>query len=435
MSGLLIAAPASGSGKTTVTLGLARALADAGVRLASGKAGPDYIDPAFHAAASRGPCLNYDPWAMRPDFLRANAASQAGNGELLLIEAMMGLFDGAADGSGAPADLAATLGLPVVLVVDCSRLSQSVAAMVKGYVDFRADVRVAGVVLNKVGSRRHEAMLRAALEAAGIAILGLIYSDPALQLPERHLGLVQAGEHGALEHFVARAAEIVARCCDLDRLAAVAAGQAGFAGAPEIARLPPLGQHVAIARDTAFAFVYEHLLTGWKAAGASLSFFSPLADEAPEAGADAVYLPGGYPELHAGTLANAGRFRQGMAEAARRGARIYGECGGYMTLGEALVAADGSRYGMLGLLPLVTSFAERRRHLGYRRVTPLAGSGFSAPMTAHEFHYSTVVGEGAADRLFAVTDATGLALPEAGLRRGTVAGSYMHLIDLAPEAA
>lgn len=435
MSGLLIAAPASGSGKTTVTLGLARALADAGIRLASGKAGPDYIDPAFHAAASRAPCLNYDPWAMRPDLLRANAALQAGGGELLLIEAMMGLFDGAADGSGAPADLAATLGLPVVLVVDCSRLSQSVAAMVKGYVDFRADVQVAGVILNKVGSARHEAMLRAALETAGIPILGLLHADPALQLPERHLGLVQAGEHGALERFVADAGKTVARSCDLDRLAAVAAGQAGFGTPCAVPRLPPLGQRIAIARDTAFAFVYEHLLAGWRQAGASLSFFSPLADEAPEAAADAVYLPGGYPELHAGALADAGRFRQGMREAAARGARIYGECGGYMTLGEALVAADGCRYGMLGLLPLVTSFAERRRHLGYRRVAPLAGSGFSAPMTAHEFHYSTVVSEGEADRLFAVTDATGAALGEAGLRRGSVSGSYMHLIDLAPEAA
>ncbi|HSX75890.1 MAG TPA: cobyrinic acid a,c-diamide synthase, partial [Shinella sp.] len=178
-----------------------------------------------------------------------------------------------------------------------------------------------------------------------------------------------------------------------------------------------------------------HILMGWRMVGASLSFFSPLADEAPAADADAVYLPGGYPELHGAALANAGAFRLGMQDAARRGARIYGECGGYMALGEALVAADGSRHAMLGLLPLVTSFAERRRHLGYRRVTPLAGSGFSAPMTAHEFHYSTVVSEGAADRLFAVTDAIGEDLGEAGLRRGGVSGSYMHLIDLAPEAA
>lgn len=435
MSGLLIAAPASGSGKTTVTLGLARALADAGVRLVSGKAGPDYIDPAFHAAASRKPCLNYDPWAMRPELIRANAAVQGGEGDFLLVEAMMGLFDGAADGTGAPADLAATLGLPVVLVVDCSRLSQSVAAMVKGYRDFRADIHVAGVILNKVGSTRHEAMLRSALEATGIAIFGVLERDSALALPERHLGLVQAGEHGTLESFIAHAAAVVTRCCDLDRLVAVAATRLAQQAAPPVSRLAPLGQRIAIARDQAFAFTYEHLLMGWRAAGAGLSFFSPLADEAPAADADAVYLPGGYPELHAASLANAGRFRLGMQDAVRRDARIYGECGGYMALGEALIAADGSRHGMLGLLPLVTSFAERRRHLGYRRVTPLAGAGFAAPMTAHEFHYSTVAHEGEADRLFAVVDAMGEDLGEVGLRRGAVSGSYMHLVDLAPEAA
>lgn len=434
MSGLLIAAPASGSGKTTVTLGLARALADAGLGLVSGKAGPDYIDPAFHAAASRRACLNYDPWAMRPDLIRANAAKQAGGGEFLLVEAMMGLFDAAADGTGAPADLAATLGLPVVLVVDCSRMSQSVAAMVRGYRDYRSDIRVAGVILNKIGSARHEAMLRGALEASGIEIFGMLRSDPLLALPERHLGLVQAGEHGTLESFVVHAAAVVRRCCDLDRLVAIA-GRGRVQPQGAVPCLPPLGQRIAIARDVAFAFSYEHILMGWRMAGASLSFFSPLADEAPAADADAVYLPGGYPELHGAALANAGTFRLGMQDAARRGARLYGECGGYMALGEALVAADGSRHAMLGLLPLVTSFAERRRHLGYRRVTPLAGSGFSAPMTAHEFHYSTVVSEGAADRLFAVTDAIGEDLGEAGLRRGAVSGSYMHLIDLAPEAA
>lgn len=435
MSGLLVAAPASGSGKTTITLGLARALADAGVRLVSGKAGPDYIDPAFHAAASGKPCLNYDPWAMRPELIRANAALQAGEGDFLLVEAMMGLFDGAADGSGAPADLAVTLGLPVVLVVDCSRLSQSVAAMVKGYTDFRDDVHVAGVILNKVGSARHEAMLRGALETSGIEIFGVLRSDPALALPERHLGLVQAGEHGALASFIAHAAEVVSKNCALERLVAVAATRIAQPLAPAASCLPPLGQRIAVARDQAFAFSYEHLLAGWRAAGASLTFFSPLADEPPASDADAVYLPGGYPELHAATLANAGRFRLGMQEAARRGTRIYGECGGYMVLGEALVAADGTRHAMLGLLPLVTSFAQRRRHLGYRCVTPLAGSGFTAPMTAHEFHYSTVVHEGEGDRLFSVTDAIGEDLGEAGLRRGSVSGSYMHLIDLAPGVA
>ncbi len=431
MSGLMIAAPASGSGKTTVTLGLLRALSDAGVALSPGKAGPDYIDPAFHAAASRSECLNYDPWAMRPGLLADNAAAQQRGGRLLVVEAMMGLFDGAADGNGSPADLAAMLGLPVALVVDCSRMSHSIAALVQGYARFRSDVQVGGVILNKVGSERHEAMLRAALEAAGVTVFGAIRQDPALSLPERHLGLVQAGEHAGLEAFIGRAAEIVRRSVDLDRLLSMAGQGRVSAGRADVARLPPLGQRIAVARDNAFAFIYPHLLAGWIGQGAEISFFSPLADEPPPEACDAVFLPGGYPELHGEQLAGAGRFRDGMLAAARRGARIYGECGGFMTLGEGLVDAAGTRHRMLGLLPLVTSFAERRRHLGYRRLSPLPGARFPQAMTAHEFHYSTVAAEGDAERLFSVADATGQDLGQAGLRRGNVAGSYMHLIDLA----
>ncbi|SOC42844.1 hydrogenobyrinic acid a,c-diamide synthase (glutamine-hydrolysing) /cobyrinate a,c-diamide synthase [Rhizobium subbaraonis] len=431
MSGLMIAAPASGSGKTTVTLGLLRALADEGVMLSPGKAGPDYIDPAFHAAASRSDCLNYDPWAMRPELLATHASEQRQDGRLLLIEAMMGLFDGAADGSGAPADLAAMLGLPVVLVVDCSRLSHSVAAMVRGFADFRADISVRGVILNKVGSARHEAMLRDALGKAGMSVLGAIPRDRLLALPERHLGLVQAGEHGALEDFIRHAAETMRSHIDLRQLLSIAGDAAGGGEARQAGGMPPLGQRIAVARDNAFAFLYPHLVRGWQHQGAQLDFFSPLRDEAPQADCDAVFLPGGYPELHGDALANAGNFRKGMLAAVARGARIYGECGGYMTLGEGLISADGTRHRMLGLLPLVTSFAERRRHLGYRRVVPLAGSGFEAPMTAHEFHYSTVVEEGAADRVFRARDAAGQDLGMVGLRRGSVCGSYMHLIDLA----
>ncbi len=434
MSGLMIAAPASGSGKTTVTLGLLRALADEGVVLSPGKAGPDYIDPAFHAAASRSDCLNYDPWAMRPELLATHASEQRQDGRLLLIEAMMGLFDGAADGSGSPADLAAMLGLPVVLVVDCSRLSHSVAAMVRGFADFRADVSVREVILNKVGSARHEAMLRDALGKAGVSVLGAIPRDGLLALPERHLGLVQAGEHGALEDFIGHAAETMRSHLDLRRLVSIAGEAASRGETRQAVRMPPLGQRIAIARDNAFAFFYPHLAKGWQHQGAQLDFFSPLRDEAPHADCDAVFLPGGYPELHGDALANAGNFRKGMLAASARGARIYGECGGYMTLGEGLISADGTRHGMLGLLPLVTSFAERLRHLGYRRVVPLAGSGFEAPMMAHEFHYSTVVEEGAADRLFRATDAAGQDLGLVGLRRGNVSGSYMHLIDLAAGA-
>jgi cobyrinic acid a,c-diamide synthase len=428
MSGLMVAAPSSGSGKTTVTLGLMRALKRRGHSISPGKAGPDYIDPAFHAAASGKPCLNFDPWAMRRELLLANAARGAADGRTLIIEAMMGLHDGAADGSGTPADLAATLGLAVILVVDCARLSHSVAAMVRGYADHRDDIRVAGVILNRVGSDRHEAMLRDALGRVSTPIFGVLRHDPALKLPERHLGLVQAGEHGALESFIDHAAATIEADCDLDAILA-AALPLPIHATPKPTALKSFGQRIAIARDVAFAFVYEHLLAGWRGQGAEFSLFSPLADEAPDSDADAIYLPGGYPELHAERLAGAANFRTGMRRAASRGARIFGECGGYMALGEGLVAADGRRHEMLGLLPLVTSFAERKRHLGYRRLAPFDNAFFDVSMTAHEFHYATIVSEGAAEPLFKVQDAAGEDLGRAGLRRENVAGSFMHLID------
>jgi cobyrinic acid a,c-diamide synthase len=435
MSGLLIAAPSSGSGKTTITLGLLRALGNRGVAIAPGKAGPDYIDPAFHAAASTTACLNFDPWAMRPELISANAALHRFGDRILVIEAMMGLFDGAADGKGTAADLAAQLGLSVVLVVDASRMSQSVAALVSGFAGFRADVRIAGVILNKVGSERHETMLRQALEAIRMPVVAVVRKTKTLSLPERHLGLVQAGEHAALEAFIEHAAQAVSDECNFEFLLRIARQGLTRPSAANIDRLPPLGRRIAVARDNAFAFSYEHMLLGWRRRGAAISFFSPLADEAPAADADAIYLPGGYPELHAGVLAGAQNFRRALIGAAERGVRIYGECGGYMVLGEGLVDGEGRRHEMLGLLPVVTSYEKRKRHLGYRRVSPLDGAFFDRPMTAHEFHYSTVVSEGQADRLFQVTDALGNDLGAAGLRRGQVAGSYLHLIDLAGDAA
>ena len=434
MTGLLIAAPSSGSGKTTLTLGLLRAFRNRGVALAPGKAGPDYIDPAFHTAASGSVCLNYDPWAMRPEVLRANATQALADGQVLIVEAMMGLYDGAIDGSGSAADLAALLGLKVVLVVDCGRMAQSVAALVRGYAGHRDDVHVAGVILNKVGSDRHEAMLRAALGTIGMPVFGAIRRSEDLVLPERHLGLVQAGEHGGLEAFIERAAAQVEEGCDLDAILAAARAGAGLLPGSPAAPVKPFGQRIAIASDIAFSFRYEHLLSGWQQAGAELSFFSPLANEGPDEAADAVYLPGGYPELHAGRLSNAGQFRSAMSRARDRGALIFGECGGYMTLGEGLVAADGRRYGMLGFLPLVTSFAERRRHLGYRRAVPIDTSFFDGVLMAHEFHYATILSEGDADRLFTTSDAAGTALGPAGLRRSRVAGSFLHIIDMAPSA-
>lgn len=426
MTGLMIAAPASGSGKTVVTLGLLRALKRSGIAVSPAKAGPDFIDPAFHAAAAGKLCCNLDSWAMRPGLLGALAEELQGE-NLLIVEAMMGLFDGAADGSGSAADLAQLLDLSVLLVLDCAKTSHSIAAVVSGFAGFRPGVRIAGVLLNKVGSDRHEHMLRQALLPLGIPVVGVIKTDPALVLPERHLGLVQAGEHIALDAFIERAADAVTAGVDLEALRHLANGaKPALTGAKP---LPPLGQRIAVAQDVAFAFAYPHLLRGWQTQGAEIRFFSPLADDAPDDAADAIFLPGGYPELHAGCLAAAEGFRQSLTAAAGRGVPIYGECGGYMVLGEGLVDAQGTRHRMAGLLPLVTSFETRKRHLGYRKLRSLAGDILTGSFRGHEFHYSSAIYEGEADRLFDAHDALDQNLGRCGLRRGSVFGSYMHIID------
>jgi cobyrinic acid a,c-diamide synthase len=430
--GLMIAAPASGSGKTVLTLALLRHFRNQGLVVSSIKAGPDFIDPAFHLAASGRACRNLDCWAMRPVTLAALAADAGAGAELVIGEGVMGLFDGAADGTGSTADLAARTGWPVVLVVDVRGQGASAAATVSGFAQFRGDVEVAGVIFNRCGGEGHATILRHAMAPLGIPVLGWVPRDPGLDLPDRHLGLVQAGEVDDLDAFLDAAADIVAANVDTDALRALAKPGTLSAGKGTTPGIPPLGRRIAVARDTAFAFAYSFVLDGWRAAGAEIVPFSPLADEAPDGRADAVYLPGGYPELHAGRLAGNRAFLGGLRAAAARGRVLYGECGGYMVLGEGLVDRDGRRHGMAGLVPLETSFAEGRLHLGYRQARlasdgPLGagGTGFRG----HEFHYASIVREGAADPLFVCRDARDQDLGPAGCRRGTVMGSFVHLVD------
>jgi cobyrinic acid a,c-diamide synthase len=422
--GFLIAAPNSGSGKTVLTLGIMRALANAGVAVAPFKAGPDFIDPAFHAQATGRACYNLDPWGMRPALIR----QLAGQDGLTVVEGMMGLFDGAADGSGSCADLAAMLDLPVVLVVDCARQSHSVAALVRGFRDHRSDIKIGGLILNRVATPRHETLLRDALSVLDIPILGIVPPSPELHLPERHLGLVQAGEHEALEAFVAGAARIATSHIDIAALA-LFGGHKSPENSVQAVAIAPLGQRIAVAQDRAFAFAYPHIIAGWRQAGATISFFSPLNDEAPNIDADAIYLPGGYPELHGETLAKALKFKRAMRDAAQRGRVIYGECGGFMVLGETLVDGEGVAHEMLGLLSVETSFAKRQRHLGYRQLTGTKNGLFSGHYRGHEFHYSTLIRQGVGNALFTARDANGSDLGSYGLQIGSVAGSYLHLID------
>jgi len=424
-SGLVVAAPRSGSGKTVVTLGLLAALRRRGRVVAPAKTGPDYIDAAFLGRAAGREAVNLDPWAMSPCQLRALAGQQAAGADLLLVEGVMGLFDAAADGAGSTADLAETLGLPVVLVVDAERQSQSVAPLVAGFANWRRGVRVAGVVLNRVASARHERMLVSALRATGLPLLGAIPRRPELAMPERHLGLVLPGEIPAFDGFLDLAAEVLGDFVDLDALSSLAA-PLPLPDEPPPA-LPPLGQRIAIARDAAFVFLYPHLLDGWRAAGAELSPFSPLADEAPASGADAVFLPGGYPELHAGALAAARAFHAGLAAARDRGALIYGECGGFMVLGEGLVDRDGTRHAMTGLLPTVARIDRPRRVLGYRRLLHGGALPWPPGLNGHEFHYSSAKGSGLPP-LFEALDAEGVRQPPMGAVLGRVMGSYAHVI-------
>jgi cobyrinic acid a,c-diamide synthase len=418
--GLILAAPSSGSGKTTLTLGLLRAFKRAGMTVRGAKSGPDYIDPAYHEAACGVASNNLDAWAMSPTRLRSLAA---GDG-LLLIEGAMGLFDGAPPvGRGATADLARTFGLPVVLVVDAARMSQSIAPLVAGFAAHDANVRIGGVILNRVGSDRHDRMLRTALAPLGIPVLGSLRRDVDLTLPSRHLGLVQAGEHADLERFLETAADRVDAQLDLTALADLAE-PLDFPATDPVARAV-FPRKVAIARDAAFSFVYPHQLAGWRQTGTRVVFFSPLANE-PVPEADMVFLPGGYPELHAAQLSAASRFHATL-RAAARSALIYGECGGYMTLGETLTDADGTRHKMAGLLGLHTSFADRRLHLGYRRLESRSVH-LQGAYAAHEFHYASVLSEDGAP-LFSAWDAEDHALEAMGLQEGRVLGSFAHIID------
>jgi cobyrinic acid a,c-diamide synthase len=444
--GLIVAAPASGSGKTTVTLGLLRRLAADGVRVASLKVGPDYIDPAFHAAAGGGACRNLDLWAMRPATVGAVLADvAAGRPDLVVVEGVMGLFDGAADGTGSTADVAAATGWPVVLVVDVRGQAASVAALVRGFASHRPEVRIAGVVVNRVGGAKHRRLIAAAMAALGVPVLGWLARDAGLALPARHLGLVQAVEHADLDGFLDRAAARIGAETDLAALRALAEPGRPPAAANGAPGLAPPGQRIALAHDPAFAFVYPHVTEAWRRAGAEIVAFSPLADQAPDPAADAVWLPGGYPELHAGRLAAAARFKAGLAAARDRGAAVVGECGGFMVLGRGLVDAEGTRHAMAGLLPVETSFAERRLHLGYRRARlaadgPLGAAG--TMLAGHEFHYAALtdpgtdpgpgLGPGGAEPLFAtVEDAEGADLGPVGARIGAVCGSFLHLVDRA----
>ncbi len=425
--GFVISATGSGVGKTIITSALIRVLARRGYTVSSFKVGPDYIDGGYHAAASGRASHNIDLWAMRPDTARAAFRRCADGADLVIGEGAMGLFDASLSGKGSTADTAQFLDLPVVLIIDVSGQAQSVAATVAGFRDHRPDIDMAGVILNRTAGDTHRAMLARALE--GVAtVFGHIDRDERLVVAHRHLGLVQAHEGGT--GIIDYAATRIVAGVDVDSMIARARPVAAADHTQAVSLAPP-GQRIAIACDRAFSFLYTSLTQAWREAGAEIALFSPLADEPPDPTADAVYLPGGYPELHAGRLAAAQTFLAGLRRAADRGCVIYGECGGYMVLGRRLTDVEGKSHAMTGLLPVTVSMHAPRRHLGYRRMV-LASSGplgkAGSTWRGHEFHYACETSS-AASPLFFASDANGRDLGASGAVNGNVAASFMHIID------
>jgi cobyrinic acid a,c-diamide synthase len=427
--GLLVSAPASGTGKTTVMLGLLRALRDDGLVVQPFKSGPDYIDPAFHHAASGRPSFNIDTWAMDDALLQA-IGGQSDGADICIAEGSMGLYDGVATrgqtGFGSSAETAQRMGWPVILVIDAGGQAQSAAATALGFQAYMPELPIAGVILNRVASPRHERLIRRGMDHAGLNVLGVLPRRGDLALPERHLGLIQAIEHPDLEAAIVGYASFLRENVDLDAIRAAAlAGPVGTGGA-----LPkPPAQRIALARDAAFSFTYPHLLKGWREAGAEIIPFSPLADEVPDPGADLVWLPGGYPELHAGALAAAVTFRTALHTHAQT-RPVHGECGGYMALGAGLIDKDGVRHQMAGLLGLETSYEKRKFNLGYRRAVlteNMPGFAAGSALRGHEFHYSSILAQPDVP-LAEVADADGNPVAQSGSVRGNVTGTFFHMI-------
>ncbi len=437
--GLVIAGTASSVGKTTIATGLAGALRARGLRVQPFKTGPDYIDPTYLTRAAGRPCRNLDTWMLSEATVQELCARAARAADIALIEGVMGLYDGSADGTGSAAHLARLLELPVVLVVDASAMAQSAGALVLGFQRLDPEVRLAGVILNRVASARHASICGDAITAAtGLPILGAIPRDAEVGIPSRHLGLIPEVESPAASSWFDHLSTLIATHIDLDALLACAAPVASPASTGLFPTSTPAADaRIAIARDEAFHFYYQDSLDLLEAWGAELAPFSPLADSALPADCGAVYIGGGFPELFAAALEANAALARALADAAARDVPIYGECGGLMYLGRSLTSFEGERRTMAGLLPADSVMRGSRLTLGYREVescgTPLLPSG--GRMRGHEFHWSALEApptiDGAAYRV--VSDD---GRPD-GFRVGSVTATYVHAHlasrrDLAP---
>jgi len=407
---LFISAPASGQGKTTITAGLARYHTQQGRRVRVFKTGPDFLDPMILARASGAPVLSLDLWMVGEAACRRLLAQAAAEADLILIEGVMGLFDG----TPSSADLATRFGVPVLAVISAKSMAQTFGAIAFGLARFRPEVPFHGVLANRVGSARHAQMLQEALPP-GLRWCGHITASDEIALPDRHLGLHQAAEIDDLDARLARAADTLAHTT------LTALPPPVDFGAPTLEVLPRLleGKRIAIARDAAFSFIYPANVALLESLGAQLDYFSPLADEALPADAHALYLPGGYPELHARTLAGNLRSAASIRRHATAGKPVVAECGGMLYLLERLTDTQRVSTPMLGLLPGHATMQSRFTALGMQQI-----DGPHGPLTGHTFHYSRL--NTPLVPLRSATRPNGDAPGEAVYRAGSIVATYMH---------
>jgi cobyrinic acid a,c-diamide synthase len=432
-AGIVVAAAASGYGKTTVATGLMAALTARGLRVQPFKVGPDYIDPSYHTAVCGRPSRTLDGWMVGQAAtveLFHRAVSEA---DIAVVEGVMGLYDGRSGGGeeGSTAQAAKLLGLPVLLLIDAGKSARSVGAAALGFRAFDPDVRIGGVILNNVASERHAEVARDAVEReAGIPVFGMLPRDEGLRLPERYLGLIPVTEGTTAEAYFSRTRELVARHVNLDRVLALAAtADPPKPEAPSLfpATQQPVRARIAVAMDRAFSFYYPDSLDLLRAWGAEIVPFSPLDDASLPDGCDAVYIGGGFPELFAEPLAANTAMHESLRRVADGGRLIYGECGGLMYLGETLTDAEGRTHRMTGLLPVNSTMSRSRLALAYwdlvtREASPFVSSGHR--LRGHEFHWSIADRMPSGDE--AIYELEGVERLE-GFRRGSVCGSYVHL--------
>ncbi|MGB7248913.1 MAG: cobyrinate a,c-diamide synthase [Phormidesmis sp.] len=430
---IILAGDRSGTGKTTLTLALLCALKKRNRQVQSFKVGPDYIDPMFHAAVTGRPCYNLDPILTSEAYVQSSYCRQCTSADYAVIEGVMGLFDGAAgdDDTGSTAHVARLLGLPVVLAVDCARMSRSLAALVRGYQSFDPRVNVVGVILNRVGSDRHLQLLRDAVDAIGMPIFGVFRREENIQLPDRHLGLVPTGEINGFEQITERLAVLGERCFDWGKLERWLAFDSARKLAFDSAQATG-GRRVriAIARDAAFNFYYPDNLETLEAQGAELVYWSPLKDEGLPA-ADGLYFGGGFPEVFAAQLSKNESMRAAVRQAICQGMPTYAECGGLMYLSETLIGFDGKAWPMAGSIPQTVKMGGRLA-LGYRRAITLANGPLlesGQTVIGHEFHRSAVVEETLARPVYKAQRYWGETNKSAleGYHRPTLHASYVHL--------